>query len=98
MGQQHIQTRVPDDLADRIDTYQEHEEYMNDAEALRALLRAGLDAEGYAEDGVDDDPTDGTDTGERAGFESTAPISGRMMDIGQIILLSVILLFVAGVL
>jgi Arc/MetJ-type ribon-helix-helix transcriptional regulator len=56
MGQQHIQTRVPDDLADRIDTYQEHEEYMNDAEALRALLRAGLDAEGYA-----DDPTDGTD-------------------------------------
>jgi Arc/MetJ-type ribon-helix-helix transcriptional regulator len=86
MGQQHIQTRVPDDLADRIDTYQEHEEYMNDAEALRALLRAGLDAEGYAEDGVGDDEGD-TGTGEPTRTREAHSMLFRPVDILQVMTL-----------
>jgi Arc/MetJ-type ribon-helix-helix transcriptional regulator len=45
MGQSHIQTRVPDELYERIEEYEESNEYMNQAEAVRALLRAGLEAE-----------------------------------------------------
>jgi Arc/MetJ-type ribon-helix-helix transcriptional regulator len=45
MGQTHIQTRVPDELFERIEEYEESNDYMNQAEAVRALLRAGLDAE-----------------------------------------------------
>lgn len=45
MGQTHIQTRVPDELDERIDEYEKNHDYMNRAEAVRALLRTALEAE-----------------------------------------------------
>jgi Arc/MetJ-type ribon-helix-helix transcriptional regulator len=51
MGQTHIQTRVPDTLVEEIEEYQEDGDYMNRSEALRTLLRRGLeDAEGDADE------------------------------------------------
>jgi len=45
MGKDHIQTRVPSELYQRIEKYEEERAYMNQAEAVRHLIRAGLDAE-----------------------------------------------------
>jgi Arc/MetJ-type ribon-helix-helix transcriptional regulator len=55
MPQRHIQTRVPENVAEEIDTYQEHENHMNQSEAIRALLRAGLDAK--QENGEEEEET-----------------------------------------
>jgi Arc/MetJ-type ribon-helix-helix transcriptional regulator len=43
MTDQKVQTRVPDPMADDIETFQETG-YMNKSEAVRRLLRDGLDA------------------------------------------------------
>jgi Arc/MetJ-type ribon-helix-helix transcriptional regulator len=51
MGQDHIQTRVPSKLYQQIEEYEEEGAYMNQAEAIRHLLRAGLDAEAEEEPG-----------------------------------------------
>lgn len=49
MGQEHIQTRVPSKLYQKIEEYEREGAYMNQAEAVRNLLRAGLDAEAEEE-------------------------------------------------
>lgn len=82
MGQRHIQTRVPDTLAERIDSFQESEGYMNDAEAIRHLLRAGLDAETEDREDTQDDDSDGT----RTLIERLA--SPGMIQIGTILILT----------
>lgn len=82
MGQRHIQTRVPDTLAERIDTFQENEGFMNDAEAIRHLLRAGLEAETEDTETTEDDNTDGT----RTIVERIA--SGEVMQIATILMLT----------
>jgi Arc/MetJ-type ribon-helix-helix transcriptional regulator len=45
----HIQTRVPSELYQKIEEYEEEGAYMNQSEAIRHLLRAGLDAEAEEE-------------------------------------------------
>lgn len=60
MTDQKVQTRVPDPMADDIETFQETG-YMNKSEAVRKLLRDGLDANRP----LDEEPnTDDTTTGE----------------------------------
>lgn len=60
MGKKHIQTRVPEELGNQIEEYQESKEFMNDSEAIRELLRTGLEAKGYHD--TTTDPDGGTDT------------------------------------
>ena len=49
MGQVHIQTRVPDEINDEIEKRLESGDFMNRAEVVRYLLRAGIEAD-QAED------------------------------------------------
>jgi Arc/MetJ-type ribon-helix-helix transcriptional regulator len=60
MAPERVQTRAPDTLKEQIDEYQESDDYMNQSEAIRALLRTGLRAEGIRDD--DPDTTDGDTT------------------------------------
>ena len=50
MANEMFQTRLPDDFADRVHEYKD-ERHMTKSEAMRALIRAGLEA---AEDDQDD--------------------------------------------
>lgn len=55
MAKELIQTRAPDDLVTDIEEYQEEAGHLNRAEAIRTLLRAGLDAHTPPDEEPDDD-------------------------------------------
>lgn len=92
MGQTHIQTRVPNNLADRIEHYQENESYMNQAEALRALLREGLASEGYG----DGESADHTKTEPEDRFGSVWRAAGWISHISLGLYVGVVLNLVAA--
>jgi Arc/MetJ-type ribon-helix-helix transcriptional regulator len=74
MTDQKVQTRVTNEMADRIDTFQEGD-YMNQSEAIRRLLRDGLDAnEPLDEEADDGDPADPEATEQDTATEGTAAI------------------------
>jgi Arc/MetJ-type ribon-helix-helix transcriptional regulator len=71
MTDQKVQTRVTDEMAERIDTFQE-DDYMNRSEAIRKLLRDGLEANEPLDEEADDGNPDATEQDTTA--EGTATI------------------------
>lgn len=54
MGNEMFQARIPDEFADRLHEYRE-ERHMSKSEAVRDLLRSGLEAEGHGATATDGD-------------------------------------------
>jgi hypothetical protein len=74
MGRERIQTRADGDTVDQIENYREDHDVSN-SEAMRRLIRRGLEAEGYRGE-TDDEIPDGY---AKAGISQTARIIGGTM-------------------
>lgn len=71
MGRERIQTRADGDTVDQIENYREDHDVSN-SEAMRRLIRRGLEAEGYRGE-ADDEIPDGY---AKAGINETTRIVG----------------------